>query len=70
MKQEKQQPRNADLLTIKAGTFAEVAEKAGGVENSLQPPRKGSTKETYLCLICFVIKANGLEKAMPALGLK
>lgn len=43
MKQEKQQPRNADLLTIKAGTFAEVAEKAGGVENSLQPPRKGST---------------------------
>lgn len=67
---QKQPPRNADLLAINAGTFVKVAEKVGGVENSLQLPRKGSTKETYSCLICFVIKANELEEAMPVPGLK
>lgn len=67
---EKQQSRNADLLAINAGTFVEVTEKVGGVENSLQLPRKDSTKETHSYLICFVIKANELEEAMPAPGLK
>lgn len=60
---EKQQPRNANLLAINA-------EKVGGVENSLQLPRKVSTKKIYLCLICFAIKANKLEEVMPSPGLK
>lgn len=44
---EKQPPRNADLLAITAGTFLEVAEKVRGTENSLEVPRKSSTKKTY-----------------------
>lgn len=67
---KKQQPRNADLLAINAGTFVEVAEKVGGVENSLQLPKKASTKETHSCLICLVIKADELEEAMPVPSLK